>query len=54
LGYIVVWSREIDPAGGIGLNVLLSYRAVVIASEPISHEPWREVPARGHPLSFLS
>jgi glutamine amidotransferase len=23
-----------------------SYRAVVIASEPISHEPWREVPER--------
>jgi glutamine amidotransferase len=23
-----------------------SYRAVVIASEPISHEPWREVPDR--------
>ena len=80
------WSHEIEPAAGIGLNVILTdgkqmagsrlgrtlyyverkgvhdceicgfphihhdpsrrYRAVVVASEPISHEGWREVPER--------
>ncbi len=84
LRQIVAWARAIDPAAGIGLNVILSdgeqmigsrlgrtlywverrdvqdceicgfphvrhdprrdYRAVVVASEPISHEDWREVP----------
>ncbi len=84
LRQIVQWCREIEPAAGIGLNVILTdgarmvgsrlgrtlyyveregvqdceicgfphvhhdphrrYRAVVVASEPISQEDWREVP----------
>lgn len=83
---IVEWCDEVDPAAGIGLNVILTdgkqmvgsrvgrtlyyverdgvhdceicgfphihhdphqrYRAVVVASEPISDEDWREVPER--------
>ena len=86
LRQIVEWCREIEPAAGVGLNVILTdgeqmvgsrlgrtlyyveregvhdceicgfphihhdphrrYRAVVVASEPISHEDWREVPER--------
>jgi predicted glutamine amidotransferase len=86
LGQIVEWCREIDPAAGVGLNVVLTdgeqmvgsrlgrtlyyvervgvhdceicgfphihhdphqrYQAVIVASEPISHEDWREVPER--------
>jgi predicted glutamine amidotransferase len=86
LRQIVEWCREIAPAAGVGLNVILTdgeemvgsrlgrtlyyveregvhdceicgfphihqdphcrYRAVVAASEPISHEDWREVPER--------
>jgi glutamine amidotransferase len=86
LGQIVAWCHEIDPAAGIGLNILLTngermvgcrwgrtlhyvervgvhdceicgfphihhdprrnYRAIVIASEPISNERWREIPDR--------
>lgn len=84
LRQIMQWSREIDPAAAVGLNVILTdgeqmvgsrlgrtlyyveregvhdceicgfphihhdperrYRAVVVASEPISREDWREVP----------
>jgi len=86
LRQIVEWCHEIEPAAGIGLNVILTdgeqmvgsrlgrtlyyverdgvhdceicgfphihhdshgrYRAVVVASEPISRENWREVPER--------
>jgi predicted glutamine amidotransferase len=86
LRQIVEWCREIEPAAGVSLNVILTdgeqmvgsrlgrtlyyveregvhdceicgfphihhdphrrYRAVVVASEPISHEDWREVPER--------
>lgn len=86
LRQILDWCREIEPAQGVGLNVILTdgeqmvgsrlgrtlyyveregvhdceicgfphihhdphrrYRAVVVASEPISHENWHEVPER--------